>query len=57
MELKDKVALAKLLAVDWLRAFEFLNVVEDERTEDLDEAAQVEIFDIITTALAAEMKR
>lgn len=55
MKLKDKVALARQLAAEWLNDFEFLNVVEDEATAELPEEIQLEIHSIITQALSSEI--
>ena len=56
MKLAEKVRLARLVAAEMLEVFEYLNVVESEHTEHLDGGLQCEIYDIITNALAAEVR-
>lgn len=56
MLLKEKVRLARLVAAPALEDFEYLNVIESGHTSHLDEELQLEIHDIITNALAAEVR-
>lgn len=56
MKLKDKVTIARELAAVALEGFDFLSVVESEFGSQLNEEMQIEIHDIITIAIAAEIR-
>lgn len=56
MKLKDKVAIARELAVWQLQEMHYETVLTHELTKDLSEELQDDIHDIITNALVAEVR-